>query len=426
MHQTVIWNAVGVLDDTLEFSEDSTPPTVTEVVARDARPSDRARMIAVARRAGRLSVVGFGIVRNHQRVATGKDRIRLDPLVRIEPLPFDEIAERLPTPVRHGDPFDLPPPLRPQVLGPQLGQHVLRALAALSRPVAELLAQIAEMEEPITGGRAWRVREERDAVATALDLAGIDPEPDQFASTINRNGPQEPLVGLLDPTVLYDIEDDLIAEDLRRFDRSGTLKLTHASAARFTDRDVTLTIINVNRKSLEKVAGVDLVYWDMPNDSYTMVQYKRLTRRSTPSDGDERWAYTDKSEVMKALDRMTLRQGRVSDATQFRLTTSPYWFKFVRADAFTPNDPMVLRGMYVPAEYVRQAVSDGAFHTGPRLGFEITYANTRYLRRETFVDLVRKSMAGTTSRQTADVLREVNALSEDRQTILAVRTNTAN
>lgn len=425
MHRTVIWNAVGVLDDTLEVSGDSAPPTVTEVVARDARPDDRARMIAVARRAGRLSVVGFGVVRSHQRVATGKDRVRLDPLVRIEPLPFDAIANRLPTRFRRDDPFDLPPPLRPQVLGPQLGQHVLGALVELSPPVAELLAQIAEMEEPITGARAWRVREERDAVATALDLAGIDAERDQIASTVNRNGPQEPLVGLLDPSVLYDIEDDLIAEDLRRFDRSGTLTLTHASAARFTDRDVTLTIINVNRKTLERVAGVDLVYWDMPNDSYTMVQYKRLTRRSTPSEADERWAYTDQGEVTKALDRMTARQGRVSDATQFRLTTSPYWFKFVRADAFTPNDPMVLRGMYVPAEYVRQGVSDRAFHTGPRQGFEITYANTRYLRRETFVDLVRKSMAGTTSRQTADILHEVNALSEDRQTILAVRSHTA-
>lgn len=426
MYRTVLWNAVEVLDNVSDFHKDLPPTTVTEVVARDARPDDRARMIAVARRAGRLVVIGFGVVRNHQRVATGKDRIRLDPLVRIEPLAFEAITNLLPTRGSPNDPFELPPPLRPRALGPQLGEHVLGALAELSPPVAELLAQITEMEEPITGGRAWRVREERDAVATALDLAGLEAEPDELASTVSRSGPQEPLVGLLDPAVLYDVEDDLIAEDLRRFDRSGTLKLTHASAARFTDRDVTLTIINVNRKTLEKVTGVDLVYWDMPNDSYTMVQYKRLTRRSTPSEDDERWAYTDQSEVTKALDRMTARQGRVSDATQFRLTTSPYWFKFVRADAFTPNDPMVLRGMYVPAEYVRQAVSDGAFNTGPRNGFEITYANTRYLRRETFVDLVRKSMAGTTSRQTADVLQEVNALSEDRQTILAVRSHTPN
>ncbi|MEP7018274.1 MAG: hypothetical protein ABI899_09680 [Actinomycetota bacterium] len=287
--------------------------------------------------------------------------------------------------------------------------------------MADLLRQLREADEPLLGGRGQRVREERDAIGLALDLARMEADADDLNGSIPRSGPEQPLEGLLAPEAIYDVEDDLIAEDLRRFDRNGSLVLTHASAARFTDHDFVLTIVNVNRKGLERVTGVDLVYWDVPGDSYTMVQYKRLTRRHGGEPGGERWAYTDRSELSKAIERMDQRPGRMADSSQFRLASSPYWFKFLRADAFTQGDPVVLPGMYVPAEYMRRALEDGSCLTGRRGGFEVTYSNVRYLARGTFVDLVRKTMIGTTAQQTAAVLTSVNALATERQAILAVR-----
>jgi hypothetical protein len=122
---------------------------------------------------------------------------------------------------------------------------------------------------------------------------------------------------------------------------------------------------------------------------------------------------------------MDNRPGRMADSSQFRLASSPYWFKFVRTDAFTQGDPVVLSGMYVPAEYVRRALDDGSCLTGRRRGFEVTYSNVRHLARGTFVDLVRKTMIGTTRQQTADVLAAVNGIATDRQAILAVRNRQA-
>lgn len=49
----------------------------------------------------------------------------------------------------------------------------------------------------------------------------------------------------------------------------------------------------------------------------------------------------------------------------------------------------------------------------------MTYANTRCLTRGTLVDLARKTMIGTTGKQTAEVLETVNA-SPERQALLAI------
>jgi hypothetical protein len=152
-----------------------------------------------------------------------------------------------------------------------------------------------------------------------------------------------------------------------------------------------------------------------------MVPYKRLTRRGAVNPRDAAWAYTDRADLAKALERMDSGPGRMADASQFRLTTSLYWFKFVRFDAFTSGDLVVLRGMYDPAEYLRHALDDGSLATGPRQGFEVTNRNVRHLARETFVDLVRKTMIGTTGRQTTDVVAAVNTMTTDRQAIFAVR-----
>lgn len=421
--QVVLWNSGDVLgggDSATAGHDDSS--YVTEVVLRANRPRAQARLIALREGPSGPEVVGFGVVQSGQPVATGKDRVKVEPLVRIAPLPVARILEHLAAEDARTDvELFTPPALRPRALSPKRGELVLAALTGLSREIAELLLRLQQEQQPIAGDRGQRIREERDAIDLALGMARMEATAEDLNDDVPATGPQEPLVGLLAPEALYDVEDDLISEDLRRFDQNGELTLTHASAARFVDNDFVLTIVNVNRKELEKVKGVDLIYYDVPGDCYTMVQYKRLTRRHAAGPGDERWAYTDRIELVKSLDRMDAGPGRMADASHFRLVTSPYWFKFVRSDAFTPADPVVLRGMYVPAEYLRLAIEDSSLITGPRHGFEVTYSNTRYLNRETFVGLVRKTMIGTTGRQTADVLAAVNKVATDRQAIFAVR-----
>ena len=55
---------------------------------------------------------------------------------------------------------------------------------------------------------------------------------------------------------------------------------------------------------------------------------------------------------------------RSTRASDWRMTGSPFWFKFVREQDFNPGDPMVLKGMYVSAEYLNLAMKDGSLATG--------------------------------------------------------------
>src|SRR4051794_33787662 len=98
-----------------------------------------------------------------------------------------------------------------------------------------------------------------------------------------------------------DTEEDLLPEELRRFDGFIAAESYSASAAVFRNRETELTVFNVNKKAFEVVLGVDLVYWDTVHDVFTLVQYKRLERaRSTKSSSDV-WMYTREGELSDQL-----------------------------------------------------------------------------------------------------------------------------
>jgi len=410
--QVVLWDATLVMDDRDAAYESH---YVTEVVQRSHKPANRARIVALRTEDAGVEVVAVGLSKPTGEVSTGKDRFRVEPIERITPLPIDEVRNALPSRVD----LTMPPLLRPRTLTPEEGAAVLDALRRLSPQIANFLDLVAEQEVPVTGERGLRLREERDAIGQALELANIDPPASAVADAV---GPEDTGLGsFFSPAAIHDIEDDLIAVDLRRFDADGRLNLINASAARFTSADFILTILNINRKPLEKVTGVDLIYWDKGAGAFNMVQYKRMTRRARGTSATQ-WAYTREEELRTALSRMQLDlQPRMAHAGGWRLNGLPYWFKFLHAEAFMLTDPVVLRGMYTPAAYLRLALEDDTLRTGPRGGFEVTYENLRYLTRGTFTDLVRKGMIGTTGRHTQEVLELVNFAGEEREAVFAVR-----
>lgn len=206
--------------------------------------------------------------------------------------------------------------------------------------------------------------------------------------------------------------------------KTESLRCCQAARHDFVDGEFALTILNVNRKPIEHALGVDLVYWDETTGTFTLLQYKRLTRNQTIRYGRQEadWTFTRRGEVEDQLGLMQLPTDNSASAHDWRLSSSPFWFKFVRTKDFTAGDPKVLRGMYVSAEFLRIALEDRSLLTGPRGGFEISYANTRYIPRDTFVDLVRRGFLGTTATATSKVFEIIETLSDGREVILALRT----
>jgi hypothetical protein len=264
----------------------------------------------------------------------------------------------------------------------------------------------------------------RDAVTLAIDLSGVEAPNELLYAPGDGFDATAPFGATFNPLWVTDTEDDLLAEDLRRFDPDSKLQMPRAGIARFTNDRWALTVMNVNRKPLEKVLGVDLVYWDELANIFTLVQYKRLTRRGTArKDENQRWSFTHREDLAKQLARMNLGPYEPVDSRDYRMTPSPFWFKFVRQEDFSPGDPFVLRGMYVPADYLRLALEDDSLRTGPRDGFELTSSNTRYLPREPFVELVRRGFAGTTRAGASEVVALADQRSQTHAVVLALKTD---
>jgi hypothetical protein len=417
-----LWDVEDVLPEEEEWRRSD---TVTDVFSRSSKPAVGSVLIGVRTRGypdDRVVVNAAGVSQKAQQVATRKDRIRVESIIYLEQTPLENILKRLPVILQRRFELVLGSSLEAQTarLSPQLGEEFLAAAAAAIPRLKSWLASIDARTAPVRGRQGNQLREERDAIALAVTLSGLDVPSDHLASLPDVGSA---LTSFFDPYFVSDLEDDLIAEDLRRFDSLGNLDLTSASIARFTDRNFKLTIMNVNRKPLEHVLGVDLVYFDEIVRSFTMVQYKRLTKYQTRDNDEvlERWRYTHRGELMKQLAMMDIEVHLPEFASDWRLSTSPFWFKFVRDDVFKANDPVVLKGMYVSSDFLRLAVDDASLMTGPRGGFEVTYANTKYIRRDTFVDLVRRGLVGTNSVGTARVLAIVADLSRTNEVLVAVK-----
>ncbi len=180
--------------------------------------------------------------------------------------------------------------------------------------------------------------------------------------------------------------------------------------------------MSVNKKPLEEELGVDLLYWDELHDAFTFLQYKRLERIESPaSDGGPEWAYRRKAELKKQLALMPKGRGLPKTAADWRAFDTPFWFKFVRGDAARKLDGKVLKGMYVPADWLRLAIDDSALQAGPRGGFRLTFSNTKYLGRSSFIQLLSRAFIGTAGARSKSFQKVMENLGTNRELIIAIR-----
>ncbi len=168
------------------------------------------------------------------------------------------------------------------------------------------------------------------------------------------------------------MEEELLPLDLQRFDGKLVGNQRAASVAVFVDKggENRLMVMSVNKKPIELVLGVDLLYWDQVHDAFTFVQYKRLEKvESGNPNGGYEWVYGRRAEIVKQLALMPIGRQVAKLASEWRAFGTPFWFKFVRGDAGSKLDGKTLKGMYVPADWLRIAVEEDTFEVGPARRF---------------------------------------------------------
>ena len=421
----VLWDAESLLADADLYGYEH----ITDVFRTRSAPPPRSIAVAIGDSGDRVAldaaegpwVIGLAVVQPSSRrgVAQGKVGKRFEPWTNVRPMPLKTALDGALG--QQAAEVEWPGPMMVTSLTPARGKLLLSFLADQDDTVAQWLDDVAipapDREDPQLQSRL----EARDAVGLAGLLANVDIPGSGIRRRIDTDA-----VNLLQSVFanvkVPDLEEDLLPEDLRRFDGFTEPEMYSASIAVFRTGDVELAVFNVNKKAFEVALGVDLIYWDTTHDVFTLVQYKRLEQTDGSAGRAGPWAYHRRDEIVDQLSLMPQLVNKPTTSRDWRMTQSPFWFKFVRGDAATIQDAHLLRGMYLPADYLRLAIDDGSLMTGPRGGFRIDYDNVRYLDRGAFVRLVQQGLIGTASEQSADLHRVIEDLTASgRSVVLAVK-----
>jgi hypothetical protein len=418
-----LWDGSETLPDASSYDREY----ITEVVNRGWAPALDSLMVGFcdideyggAGTEPNPLIQAIGVVKSVVRVASGRQRVRLEPLLMFDPVAWVDFVEHARSLGEQNTLPVLPLELRPSKLTTKQTRSLLEFLSQNPKVLAWLDALDPQSE---TSAEVLEIfNESRDAVGLALEissLGGLPPSP--FKSKATGTDTTDILASIIKDAHLADSEEDLIPMDLLRFEEDTEIEQIAGHAAVLRGNNYELVVFNVNKKPMEVVLGVDLIYWDTVLNTFTLVQYKRLDPEVVAA-GHTEWLYKSESELRKQLALMTTPSEDLSTAANWRMA-SPYWFKFVRRDAAQGESAKLLRGMYVSADYLRLALDDGFLKSGPRGGFRLGYGNTKYISRASFVELVRVGLIGTRSIMSSDMSAVIGDLTKDgRSAIVAMK-----
>lgn len=364
-------------------------------------------------------LIGLAVTRGVAGIASGTVRATLSPILRLlAPLEVGALRDKgISLPV-------IPQHFYSRLLGSKSAEELLDFLRSTDSTVGPWLDAILQAPRAFDDDVQQSRIEARDAVLLASQIAEVPLPADAFNESLVVDADETLLDTILNAGYEKDLEEELLPLDLQRFDGKLVANQRAASLTVFEDQtgQRKLLVMSVNKKPIEEELGVDLLYWDQTHDAFTFVQYKRLEKmdRSDGSDGYE-WAYRRRAEIEKQLALMPGGNEPPIVAADWRAFETPFWFKFVRGDAGSKLDMKTLKGMYVPADWLRLAMIDSTFKSGRRGGFRVTYDNTKYLVRGAFTQLVSRGFIGTDSKRSNEFKKVMDTLGADRELIIAIK-----
>jgi hypothetical protein len=200
-------------------------------------------------------------------------------------------------------------------------------------------------------------------------------------------------------------EDIILAHDQRFFGKFVNDDDINISTTSFTDGKTNILVTMANRTRIEQVFGVDLVYYNEIDDSYCMVQYKRMTKGSKGSGSYTYYPHHDgnykkdmalmqkHTETFNQYDSAALGNQPNNRYSNYRLFASPLFFKFVYSIQFEPFKNKVTPGYYLSYDLWKSYV-DECEVTGETVK---ACANTlkKHIGPNLFCDLLKRGMIGS-------------------------------
>lgn len=348
----------------------------------------------------------LGLIRARHTISTLESRVKIERAARIRPsspwevaaLVNDEsVARRLLERIEQ--------PTSVALLTPKLSSHLVERLASIkeNRRVLEsmtgLLGEQKKFDNPAT--------QQEDAVATALRTFGRDLKNAAGSLYLAERG----------ETALSGVrirEDAVIEHDARAVSGYSYMDSDLTGRAVFKNGSDRLEIITANRGPLERVLGVDLIYFNETKMNIVMLQYKML-ERSVGGGGD--WIYRPDARLDEQLNRMRSFLSRSGPAAlEYRFNTSTHYLKFVKRDAALGK----AAGIILPIEHYDIVAASPEFR-GRRQGVIIAYERLegRYLRQQAFIELMKAGYIGSYARDTRAMKKLIDCVLVDGKSVVA-------
>ncbi|NRD89477.1 hypothetical protein C8024_08495 [Sphingopyxis sp. BSNA05] len=344
----------------------------------------------------------IGIVRSRQAISSLDTRVSFDFVDEIEPSSLNRLLRDVETPtLRQAIERLRAASQQITAVSNQLGQSMIAAFAADEANAAVLrriLAWIAGR-----GRIENAVVMQHDAIKLAIKAFGGDGE----AYQLNVLGPS----AIASVRVL---EDAAIEHDARWLPGWTMDESDLTGRARFRKHDGELEIYTANRRPLEQLLGVDLIYLNERRGALVMVQYKMLERDRDLGEGWQAridWQFEDE------LNRMRQFECDLDPEGPYRLHPGAFFMKMMKRKSAASA-----AGIVISLGHLEHMLSQGSLR-GSRGGLRIDHAELdgHYLRSEAFVELVRSGYVGTRGATTGHLQSMIEAtLNEGRAVVAAI------
>ena len=186
-------------------------------------------------------------------------------------------------------------------------------------------------------------------------------------------------------------EDAVIEHDARSIE-GWTLDHSDATGrAMFSRRGTRLEVITANKRPLEKLFGVDLIYLNERRNSLTMVQYKMMERGGKDELGETDWQVRIDKQFRDELDRMDRFDTDTDSSGGYRLDPGAFFFKLVKRDAaLTASSIILSKGHF-------SGLLENGVLRGPKGGCSLKYSDLdgHYLREAGLIELIRSGYIGS-------------------------------
>ena len=391
----------------IENGKNSFSFTLPHEVLQDLRTPTACLILAMDRQ-GKHST-HFGIVISCGRITTLDSRINIKSVHPIAPQRKEQLMALVstkPFSTYLSNYFSQQTPTA--YLSAKLSAYLVNRLAEIEENNHVMRRLSCELKRPRTHSINSFLQE--DAIQMAL--RAFDIKPHDEASLLETMGQTT-----LDRVNIH--EDSVIEHDSRYIPGFTLTGSDLTGRVVFEKGRERLEVVTANRRPLEEVLGVDLIYLNAIKQNVVMVQYKILE----PSEDEKQkdWIYRPDAQLEEQITRMNrFSSAHPPEPIEYRINSQVFYLKFIKRDPYLGKSPIMM-----PVEHF-EALRKDPDCQGPRGAIRISFESLagRYLRQNPFFDLLRSGYIGAHAETASNLtdLIEVT-LQKGRSVVAALQTS---